>query len=143
MVQADARRLPFPRASFDLIFTSPPWDNLGILVEAKPEMERVLKSNGSMALVLPNLDSPLLCSLAITNRDWSERRTYAADAPRTVRGPRYFSMADEFVAKVLTLLRPKRVLDPFCGTATVVRVAHSLGIPAWGADLDRDALACG
>ena len=135
-LRSDARHLPYRSGSFDFVFTSPPWDNLGVLEEARPEMERVLSKRGRMALLLPNEDANL-ASLVLTNRDWTERQSLACEKPRTIRGYRYYSPSEDFVARVLKLHAPDnaRVLDPFCGTGTIPNVAGRMGFFAVGSDI--------
>lgn len=135
MIRSDARALPFPDASFDLIFTSPPWDNLGVLTEARPEMRRVLKRKGRMAIVMPHLDDPKLATLVLANRDWTERQSFAIPKPSRRVGPRYFSLDPDLVANVLRRHSGKSVLDPFCGVGTVPDVATELGWHGVGCDL--------
>lgn len=140
VIQADARCLPFRKETFDMIFTSAPWDDLGVLMEAKRELIRVTKRKGRMVMILPHLDNPELASMVLTNNDWTERQSFAVPRPSRVVGPKYHSLDPDFVARVLRKFAPKRVLDPFCGVGTVPSVARSLGIFAVGCDIDRAAL---
>lgn len=135
MIQADARSLPFAKDTFDLLFFSPPWDNLSVLTEARSELRRVLTRKGRMVMILPHLDSPELASMVLTNRDWTERQSFMVPAPRRVAGPKYFSLDPDFVARVLAKFAPKRVLDPFAGIGTIPSVARRLGISAAGCDI--------
>ena len=135
MIQADARSMPFTDRCFDMILTSPPWDHLELLPQVREEFGRVLTKRGVTAMVLPHLDSRELATLVVTNRDWSQRQSFACQAPRRRKGPRYFSLDEEFVARVLAKYRPRRVLDPFCGTGTVMDVARRMGIIAQGCDI--------
>lgn len=133
---ADACALPFPAGSFDLVFCSPPWDDLDVVIRARPELRRVLSRRGQMVMILPNLDDPRLATMAVADRDWSQRSQFVVEKPTTFRGWRYRGMSDGFVAGVLRRSRARRVLDPFCGSGTVVRVARSMGLFAAGCDID-------
>lgn len=135
----DARRLPFPDATFDLIFTSPPWDHLELVTEARPEFARVLTRKGKLVMVLPHLDDPRLATLAVANRDWSERSQWVVPKPDYNRGWTYRSLADGLVRQVLQRARASRVLDPFAGTGTVVRVARAMRLFAVGCDVSPAA----
>lgn len=134
-MRADARQLPFRSRTFDTVFCSPPWDNQQVLIDARPELERVLTPKGRMILLLPHMDEPELASLVVTNRDWTDVQSWKVPAPRERVGPRYFSPADDFVAGVLRRFRARRLLDPFCGVGTIPRVARSLRVFAVGCDI--------
>lgn len=141
IVEADARCLPWGDRTFDFVFTSPPWDDLDVLTQARPELTRVLTRKGLMALLLPNRAAPAMATLVVTNRDWTERQEFIVEKPSGVVGPRYFSPSDDFVRRVLVKYRPKRLLDPFCGTGTIPRIARTLGIRAEGSDIAPVAVA--
>lgn len=133
---ADACNLPFRDRSFDLILASPPWDDLDVVIRARPEFRRVLTQRGQMILVLPNLNDPTLATLAVANRDWTVRSQYAVAKPNVSKGWIYRSTPDELVVDILARCpRARRVLDPFCGTGTVVRVARDSGRFAVGCDI--------
>lgn len=136
MIQADCRSLPYKDRSFDMIFTSPPWDRLDLLPQAREEVGRVLTRHGLMVMILPHLDSRELASLVVANRDWSQRQSFACEAPRRRVGPRYFAPSEDFVRRVLNKYRPSRLLDPFCGTGTIVDVARRAGVFAQGSDIE-------
>lgn len=137
MIQADARHLPFRDKSFDMLFFSPPWDDLDIIMDAKSELIRVTKPKGRMVMLLPHLDNRELASMVVTNRDWTERQSLACPKPTGLTGKRYYSLDPGFVARVLMKFRPASVLDPFCGSGTVPRVAAQVGIRGVGCDLVR------
>lgn len=134
-MRADARCLPFRDRTFDTVFCSPPWDDPQVLVDARPELTRVLTRKGRMIMLLPHMDDRKLASLVVTNRDWTERQSWRVSAPRERLGPRYFSPADDFVAGVLRRFPARRLLDPFAGVHTIPRVARSLGAFAVGCDI--------
>lgn len=142
LLLADARRLPFPDKTFDLLFFSPPWDNLSVLDEARPELERVLNKRGRFVMVLPHADYTDQATLLFANRDWTERQSFVCEEPRELRGPRYFSMRWEFVMNILAPWpRDSFVLDPFAGVGTVPLAAERMGFRnAYGCDIDREAL---
>lgn len=137
----DARALPFKDGYFGLAFFSPPWDNPEILIEAMPEITRVLKKRGRWAMVLPHLDNPALASLVLTNRDQSQSKSFAIPKPSEMIGPRYHSVSEELVNQVLNK-HPwvDRVLDPFCGAGTIVKVAQDRGLEAYGIDNDPETV---
>lgn len=137
---ADATRLPFADASFDLAFLSPPWDDLDVVMRARPELRRVLTRKGQMVMVLPNLDDPNLATLAVANRDWTERSQYAIAKPNENHGWVYRSLPERLVADVLRRSKAKRVLDPFTGSGTIVHVARRMGIHAVGCDIAPAAI---
>lgn len=136
---ADACRLPFADASFDLAFLSPPWEDLDVVIRARPELRRVLTRKGQMVMVLPNRDDPRLATLAVADRDWTKRSQYVIEKPNVNRGWLYRSLSDGLVRDVLLRSRARRVLDPFCGSGTVVRVARSMGLFAAGCDISPTA----
>jgi SAM-dependent methyltransferase len=135
----DARELPFKDGYFGLALFSPPWDNLGIVDEAKPEIMRVLKKRGRWAMVLPNTLER--AALVLANRDLTEKVSYGIPKPRDVVGPVYFSVDEKVVHWVLDQMPwVKRVLDPFCGAGTVIKVARERGLEAYGVDIDPAAV---
>lgn len=141
MIQADALCLPFPAKTFDLVFTAPPWDRLDVFAAALPELRRVVKPKGRMVFVLPHLgERKRLASLVFTNRDQTERQSFAIPYPDRRVGPRYFSLDPNLVRGVLGKHRKGRVLDPFCGVGTIPTEASRLGWRAVGCDIDRQAL---
>lgn len=137
---ADACSLPFADASFDLICTAPPWDDLDVVMRARPELRRVLTRRGQMVMILPNLDDPTLATLAVADRDWTERSQYVIAKPNENHGWLYRSLSDGLVRDVLERTRAKRVLDPFTGSGTVPRVARSMGRFAVGCDIAPAAI---
>ncbi len=137
---ADATRLPFRTGTFDLIFTGPPWDDIEVLGDAKPEMERVLRPDGLMVLLLPYPQDRRKATMVVTDRHWTRSDLTIVPAPRVRRGPTYFSPADDFVRSVVAKFNPSRLLDPFCGVATIPRVARSMGVDAVGCDIDAEAV---
>lgn len=141
MIQSDARHLPFRSNTFDLLFTGPPWDALDVFHACLPELRRVVKPKGRMVFVLPHLDQRLtLASLVFSNREGTERQTFAIPYPDRDAGGTYFSLDPSLVAAVLGKHKRGRVLDPFCGVGTVPHVARKMGWKAVGCDLDRRAL---
>lgn len=143
LLQADARALPFADDSFDFIFASPPWDALDVFEESLKELRRVCSPRGRHAFILPNLDDPEQATLALANAEMTHRMSYICPKPTQVRGNHYFSPDEGFVSRVLKRQARKgaRVLDPFCGTGTIPRVAERMGFPATGCDIDGDVLA--
>lgn len=139
IAQADARHLPFPDGTFDLIFGSVPFDHPDLVMEARSEFQRVLTRKGRMAFVLPNLDNGKLATLAFTNRDWSERQQFAIAKPMVDRGWKYGGMAFDLVRNVVARYGSRRILDPFCGTGPVMQVARRMGLFAVGVDIDAVA----
>ena len=137
---ADATRLPFRTGTFDLIFTGPPWDHLDVLGDAKPELERVLRPDGLMVLLLPYLQDRKKATMVVTDRHWTRSDLTVVPAPRVRRGPRYFSPADDFVRRVIARHNPRRLLDPFCGVGTIPRIASAMGVDAHGCDIDAEAV---
>jgi tRNA G10 N-methylase Trm11 len=137
---ADACALPFADASFDTIITAPPWDDLDVVMRARPELRRVLTRKGQMVMILPNRDDPRLATLAVADRDWTQRSQYAIDKPNVNRGWLYRSLSDGLVRDVLIRSRARRVLDPFMGSGTVPRVARSMGVFAVGCDISPAAI---
>jgi tRNA G10 N-methylase Trm11 len=139
-LRADARHLPFPDKTVDLLFFAPPWDDPEVVAQAKHELIRVCKRKGRMAMVLPHAELPDQATLLFTNRDWTERQSFICEKPRQRRGPRYWSMSPEFVAKVLNPYPRKSViLDPFMGMGTVPETARSMGFArAFGLDIDPE-----
>lgn len=137
---ADATHLPYRTGSFDLVFTAPPWDHLEILEAVRPELARVLCPGGLLVMLLPALGDRTKATMVTTDRLWSASDMQVVPAPRTRRGPRYFSPADDFVRKVVAKFDPRRLLDPFCGSGTIPRVARSMGVDAFGSDIDREAV---
>lgn len=117
-----------------MIFTAPPWDDLGVLVEARPEMGRVLSRKGLWVLLMPGADKDT-ATLGVMNRDWTQRQSFTVERPNRRVGRRYFSPTEEFVRKVLARYNPRRLLDPFCGSGTIPRVAQTMGIFAVGSDI--------
>ena len=52
-----------------------------------------------------------------------------------------FSIDEELVHKVLDQYPwVSRVIDPFCGAGTIVKVARERGLEAYGLDIDPDAV---
>lgn len=133
----DARKLPFRDRFFGLVLTSPPWDDPQALLDAKDEIRRTLKKRGYWAMILPNLDHPDKASLVVCNRDWSKQTSYVIDKPSEMIGPSYFSPSEELIHKVLDQFPWVRtVLDPFCGSGRIVKVARERGLDAYGVDID-------
>lgn len=129
IVRADARDLPFPSRHFDLILTSPPWDNLRVVDEAQAELCRVLTRQGVIAMVLPNLRHPQLATLVVTGRDWKRSKSYGIPKPLTPGDGPYFTPDPIWAAKLAFRFRAhRRMLDPFAGSGTYVRACESVGI---------------
>lgn len=129
ILRADARCLPFESRSFDLILSSPPWDDLGVLDEAQGELCRVLTRQGTMAFVLPNRAQPNLATLVLTGRDWKRSRSFAVPRPMSPTGGPYMAPDPVWAAKLAFRFRAsRRMLDPFAGTGTYVRAAETVGI---------------
>lgn len=141
--EGDARNLPFKDGYFGLVFTAPPWDDLGVFFEAEPEIRRVLKKRGRWAVVLPHKTDPELAVVALSNHDRSQAESFAIPRPSRQVGPRYFSLDEEVVHQVLARMPWIRtVIDPFCGAGTIVKVARQRGLEAYGVDNDPEAVAC-
>lgn len=138
---ADARHLPYRDETFDLVFTAPPWDDLAVVEEAKPELARVLRPGGLLVMLLPALGDRKKATMVVTDRLWSTSDMSVVPAPRVRRGPRYFSETDDFVRKVVARFSPRRLLDPFAGVGTIPRVARSMGVDAYGCDIDPRCFA--
>jgi SAM-dependent methyltransferase len=106
-------------------------------------LQRVLKKRGRLAVVLPHRDLADKAALIITNRDQSEAQSFVIDRPSLKIGPRYFSISEDVVGKVLDKLPWVRtVLDPMCGAGTIVKVARERGLEAYGCDIDPEAVEC-
>lgn len=93
-------------------------------------------------MILPHLDDPELASLVLMNRDWSQTLSYAIDKPAEKIGPFYFSPSEDVIHKVLDL-HPwvRTLLDPFCGSGEIVKIARERGLDAFGVDISPEAIA--
>ena len=137
----DARELPFRDRYFGLAFFSPPWDDPQVFAQALPEIQRVLKKRGRIAAIMPNTAKPEMASLILTDRLQTKGESFAIPKPANKVGPRYFSVDEDVVNRVLDMFPwVDRVLDPFCGAGTIVKVARERGLEAYGVDIDPEAV---
>lgn len=129
---ADARHLPFPDNSFDLILTSPPFDAPRIVRKCRREWSRVVKPGGRIALIWRD-------EIEVYDDRWALLGTTHAP-PQTKPGVDYFE-TPEWAVRILLRDDPaESVLDPFCGTGTIPRVAASLGKRTGGTDINPAAI---
>ena len=137
----DARNLPFKDGYFGLAFFSPPWDDPQVFIEAEAEITRVLKKRGRWAVILPHKTNPALAVVVISNRDRTKGESFTIPRPSKKVGPTYFSVDEEVVHQVLDKMPwVQRVIDPFCGAGTIVKVAEERGLEAHGVDIDPAAV---